>query len=159
MSCILIPMIKIWRWSSHLFRSNGTFCVFGFGTLVANQESDWTETWSVSYSDVFMWKMLVMHEIFHKHMFRDEWVNYDVLTQFSSAFTSNVNNFLISSNIYHHLLWCPCQFVLKALHLRGQFCLITTSKLHELTYISIKSMEIRPWSFVLELVVQLLFPK
>jgi hypothetical protein len=30
-------MIKIWRWSSHLFRSYDTFCVFGFGPLVAKQ--------------------------------------------------------------------------------------------------------------------------
>jgi hypothetical protein len=34
-----LQMIKIWRWSSHLFRSYSTFCVFGFGRLVAKPRS------------------------------------------------------------------------------------------------------------------------
>jgi hypothetical protein len=40
-------MIKIWRWSSHLFRSRWHFLYFRFWP---NQELDWTKIWSVSYS-------------------------------------------------------------------------------------------------------------
>jgi hypothetical protein len=52
-------MIKIWRWTSHWSRSYSTFCVFGFGPLVAKPINRRTILLYVSYSylELYMYKV------------------------------------------------------------------------------------------------------
>jgi hypothetical protein len=41
-SLLDVPMIQIWRWSSHQFRSYSTLCVFSIGTMVAQGQNEGT---------------------------------------------------------------------------------------------------------------------